>query len=227
MGCQRYRDGYMTDDFGHATALPTAKTLTTGDGLSLEAQWAVPDQPRYRVVIAHPHPQYGGNMYSLVVSTLFNHLVNSGCAVLRFNFRGVGGSEGEHDFGEGEQLDVQAAVEAMAAAGDSQCPLVLAGWSFGADMALTCDALELAGWFLVAPPLRVLSPSRLKAAADPRPKWLAVPERDQFNPPDQAQATTANWTNAAIHPVGGADHFLVGRTDKLNTLIDSFLVSLQ
>ena len=211
----------MTDDFG-----PTSTTLTTGDGLSLEAQWAVPDQPRHRVVIAHPHPQHGGNMHSLVVSTLFNHLVGAGCAVLRFNFRGVGSSEGEHDFGEGEQLDVRAAVEAMAAAADNERPLVLAGWSFGADLALTCDLPDLAGWFLVAPPLRVLNADRLKAASDPRPKWLAVPERDQFNPPDQAQATVVGWTNAEVHLVGGADHFLVGRTDQLNALIDEFLASL-
>ncbi len=216
----------MTDDFGPAATTLTSTTLTTGDGLSLEAQWAVPDQPRNRVVIAHPHPQHGGNMHSLVVSTLFNHLVRSGCAVLRFNFRGVGVSEGEHDFGEGEQLDVQAAVEAMAAAGDEQCPLVLAGWSFGADTALTCVATELSGWFLVAPPLRVLSSDRFKAALDPRPKWLAVPERDQFNPPDQARAAIADWDNADIHPIGGADHFLVGRTDKLNELIDEFLSGL-
>lgn len=216
----------MTDDFGPTATTLTPTTLTTGDGLSLEAQWTVPDEPRTRVVICHPHPQYGGNMHSLVVSTLFTHLVGAGCAVLRFNFRGVGGSEGEHDFGEGEQLDVRAAVEAMAAAGDGQCPLVLAGWSFGADMALTCDAPELAGWFLVAPPLRVVNADRFKAAADPRPKWLAVPERDQFNPPDQARSTVADWANTEIHPIGGADHFLVGRTDRLNTLIDEFVASL-
>ena len=67
---------------------------------------------------------------------------------------------------------------------------------------------------------------RFRAAHDPRPKWLAVPERDQLNPPDQARAAIADWTNAEIHPVGGADHFLVGRTDKLNELIDGFLDSL-
>ena len=211
----------MADDFR-----PTRTTLTTDDGFELEAEQAVPSQPRARVVIAHPHPQHGGNMHSLAVSTLFNHLVASDCAVLRFNFRGVGRSEGEHDFGEGEQLDVRAAVDAMASAGDSQGPLVLAGWSFGADLALTCDAPELAGWFLVAPPLRVLDPGRLKATPDPRPKWLAVPERDQFNPPDQARSTVADWTNAEICPIGGADHFLVGRTDKLNALIDEFLAGL-
>ena len=166
-------------------------------------------------------------MHSLVVSTLFTHLVGAGCAVLRFNFRGVGRSEGEHDFGEGEQLDVRAAVEALAATGDGQVPLVLAGWSFGADLALTCDAPQLAGWFLVAPPLRVLGTDRFKAAADVRPKWLAVPERDQFNPPDEARDRIAEWTNAEIHPVGGADHFLVGRTDKLNAIIDEFLDSLS
>lgn len=216
----------MTDDLGPSSIPPTATTLTTADGLSLEAQWAVPDEPQASVVICHPHPQHGGNMHSLVVSTLFTHLVGSRCAALRFNFRGVGGSKGEHDFGEGEQVDVRAAVEAMAAVGSDDCPLVLAGWSFGADLALTCDALELAGWFLVAPPLRVLDANRFKAAPDPRPKWLAVPERDQFNPPDQAQAAIADWANAKIHPVGGADHFLVGRTDKLNTLIDEFLAAL-
>ena len=208
----------MPDDFG-----PTPITLTTADGLSLEAQWTVPPQLRAKVVIAHPHPQHGGNMHSLVVSTLFTHLVGADCAVLRFNFRGVGRSEGEHDFGEGEQLDVRAAVAAMAASGDAQSPLVLAGWSFGADLALTCDVPELDGWFLVAPPLRVLGDDRFKAAPDPRPKWLAVPERDQFNPPDQAQVAIADWTNTEIHTVGGADHFLVGRTDKLNALIDGFL----
>lgn len=165
-------------------------------------------------------------MHSLVVSTLFNHLMGSDCAVLRFNFRGVGRSGGEHDFGEGEQLDVRAAVDAMASSGESQSPLVLAGWSFGADLALTCDAPELAGWFLVAPPLRVLGADRFKAASDSRPKWLAVPERDQFNPPDQAQSTIADWTNSEIHPIGGADHFLVGRTDKLNALVDTFLADL-
>ncbi len=216
----------MTDDFGPTKAAPISTTLTTDDGLRLEAQWAVPDQPRNRVVIAHPHPQRGGNMHSLVVSALFHHLAATGCAVLRFNFRGVGGSEGSHDFGEGEQLDVQAAVEAMAATVHNQCPLVLAGWSFGADLALTCDALELAGWFLVAPPLRVLQADRFKAAADARPKRLAVPERDQFNPPEQAQAAIAGWSNTVICPVGGADHFLVGRTDRLNDLLDEFLAGL-
>ncbi len=216
----------MTDDFGLSATTPTPTRLTTGDGLSLEAQCVLPAEHRTKVVIAHPHPQHGGNMHSLVVSTLFTHLSGAGCAVLRFNFRGVGGSEGEHDFGEGEQLDVRAAVAAMAEASDAECPLVLAGWSFGADLALTCDASELTGWFLVAPPLRVLSVDRFKAAPDPRPKWLAVPERDQFNPPDQAQATVANWSNAEIHPIGGADHFLVGRTEKLNALFDSFLAAL-
>lgn len=212
----------MADDLS-----PTSTTLATADGLNLEAEWAVPPQFSARVVLAHPHPEHGGNMHSLVISTLFTHLAGAGCAALRFNFRGVGRSEGEHDFGEGEQLDVRAAVEAMAAVGDGQSPLVLAGWSFGADLALTCNAPELAGWFLVAPPLRVLDPGRLRAAHDPRPKWLAVPERDQFNPPDQARTTVADWANAEIHPVGGADHFLVGRTEKLNALLDGFLASLS
>ncbi|WP_420638234.1 alpha/beta hydrolase [Candidatus Poriferisocius sp.] len=211
----------MTDDLA-----PAPTTVTTADGLHLEAQWVRPARPRSTVVIAHPHPQHGGNMHSLVVSTLFTHLVDTGCAVLRFNFRGVGGSEGEHDFGEGEQLDVAAAVATLADAGPAPVPVVLAGWSFGADLAATCTAPEVAGWFLVAPPLRVLDPGRFKAGPDPRPTWLAVPERDQFNPPDQARTATADWINTEVHPVAGADHFLVGRTDRLNVLVDRFLDTL-
>ncbi len=129
-------------------------TLTTSDAVSLEAELATPEQvPRATAVLCHPHPQYGGTMRSIVIGALFDALPTMGVTTLRFNFRGVEGSTGTHDDGRGELLDVRAAVDAAAEhAGDG--PLLLAGWSFGADMTLSTHDARLAGWLAIAPALR-------------------------------------------------------------------------
>ena len=81
-----------------------------------------------QVVIAHPHPLFGGAMTNKVVQTLARAYVSSGWTALRFNFRGVGASEGVHDEGRGETLDMLEMVRQLAPQG----PLALAGFSFGA-----------------------------------------------------------------------------------------------
>ena len=132
------------EEFTHHVVVPVQTlTLATSDGVILEAERATPaGASRASVVLCHPHPQYGGTMRSIVIGALFDALPADGFTVLRFNFRGVERSTGAHDDGEGELLDVQAAVDAAA---DDRAPtdepLVLAGWSFGADMTLaTVDA---------------------------------------------------------------------------------------
>jgi len=161
----------VSDDIG----LPAVEALRvqTADGLSLEAEYA-PAGPgeRAAVVLAHPHPMQGGSMRSLVTSELFRALPPRGLSVLRFNFRGVEGSEGSHGGGIDEHDDVIAAIEALEAqrGGEpARPPLVLAGWSFGADVSLSVTDPRLAGWFLIAPPLRVLPDSAFVASSDPRP----------------------------------------------------------
>jgi alpha/beta superfamily hydrolase len=210
-----------------------AATLQTSDGLGLEAERARPgaDDPPLRgaVVLAHPHPLQGGSMRSLVTSELFAALPGRGLVALRFNFRGVEGSEGTHGKGVDEQHDVLAALDALAPeAADAGVPLVLAGWSFGADVSLTVADERLAGWFLVAPPLRTPAPDHpYPAAADARPKCFVIPERDQFRPPDAVRAATAGWTNTVVHDVPGADHFLVGRTKVAVDHLDAFIARLS
>jgi alpha/beta superfamily hydrolase len=164
-------------------------------------------------------------MRSLVTSELFRALPAHRCAVLRFNFRGVGASGGEHGDGVAERLDVVAALDALADAVPGR-PLVVAGWSFGADVALTVDDARLAGWVLIAPPLRVVAPEAMVAAHDPRPKLLIVPERDQFRPPDSAAEATAGWTNTRLEVIPGADHFLAGRTARATELVVDFAAGL-
>ena len=205
----------MTDDFETRSL-----RLETSDGLSLEAELIVPENARAAVVLCHPHPQQGGTMTSLVTSELFRSLPTSGLAVLRFNFRGVGTSEGDHDFGVGEALDIVAAIDTMSA----ECPglpLVISGWSFGADTSLSVLDPRITSWLACAPPLRILPLEDLAAAAgsDPRPKLLIIPEHDQFRDPESALEATASWMNTEVVAVAGADHFFVGRTHKVAALI--------
>jgi len=193
--------------------------LSTADGLSLEAEAVVVSGATAAVLLCHPHPEQGGSMTSLVTSELFRTLpTDHALSVLRFNFRGVGASEGAHDHGHGEQLDIVAGLDALAARADG-VPLVVAGWSFGADTSLAVLDARIAAWTPIAPPLRILPLDAFVAAQDLRPKVLIVPGNDQFNPPDRARSLIEGWTNARIEVVDGADHFLVGRTPVAARLV--------
>ena len=205
---------------------PTTLHLVTGDGVALEAESVVPEGARAAVVLAHPHPLHGGSMRSLVTSELFRALPGHGLAVLRFNFRGVGDSEGDHGAGVDERLDIEAGLDHLARLAPG-LPLVVAGWSFGADVALTVADARLAGWFLIAPPIRIVSLDAMVAAHDPRPKLLAVPEHDEFRPPASAREVTADWVNTRIEVVAGADHFFAGRTGKVADLLVAWVASLS
>ena len=180
--------------------------IPTSDGESLQAELYLPEAPTAAVVITHPHPQMGGDMYTPVPAGFFRALDGGSVAGLRFNFRGVGRSTGGHDKGGAERLDVAAAVDHLATA-VPDVPLLLAGWSFGADVSLTIDDERIAGWFLAAPPLGVVDPAEMSAQLSPSPKVLAIGEHDQFNPPGKARATVADWQNTTITVIDNADHF--------------------
>lgn len=190
--------------------------LRTSDGLTLEGEISPPDgvPARAAVVLCHPHPQYGGTMRSIVISALFEALPRLGYSCLRFNFRGVEGSAGRYAEGRDEPLDIVAAVTAMAAETPAE-PIVLAAWSFGADMALQVTDPRVAGWVLIAPPLRFRT--SFPAAGDARPKHLVLAEHDEFRPPAEIQQEVAAWANTTTAVVAGASHFFVGRTDRVTT----------
>jgi alpha/beta superfamily hydrolase len=193
---------------------PRLITVATDDGHRLEAELAVADPEGCGMVLCHPHPEYGGTMRSLVISALFTALPAAGVTCLRFNFRGVEGSEGQFGDGHGEQRDVRAAVRDLGAVLAPTSALILAGWSFGADVALSTLEDRVDAWFAVAPPLRFATD--LDAiAVDARPKLLALAEHDEFRSPSEVRAVTRSWTATEIEVVGGASHFFVGRTDRL------------
>lgn len=196
-------------------------TVTTEDGCHLEGELARADAARAGMALCHPHPQYGGSMRSIVISALFGALPASRVSCLRFNFRGVEGSDGFYDEGKGERLDTRAAVSALSATLDPSVPLVLTGWSFGADVALSCVEARLAAWVAIAPPLRFSD--GLSAGADPRPKLLVLAEHDEVRAPAEVEAIVASWSGATVTVVGGASHFFVGRTDTLVDHVQRFV----
>ena len=178
------------------------------DGIRLEADLVRVAGARGSVVLTHPHPLYGGDRFAPIVESLFTALPHAGFTAVRFDFRGVNGSTGEHDDGDAERLDVVAAIELLELV-DPDAPVWLAGYSFGSIVALNVVDPRVAGWIAIAPPLDARA--RLLADADHRPKHLFVPQHDQFSGPANALALTANWRSTTVRTVDDADHFLAGR----------------
>jgi len=210
----------MTADHDHA---PERLALATTDGLRLRAEWrssetASASSPTavQRVRVA----QHGGNMHAHVIDALFQALPSISVPALRFNFRGVQGSDGRHDHGDGERLDVAAAID-HAVAQRPDAPVRLIGWSFGADLALATahDAVDC--WVAIAPPLRVVAPNEMSAGPDERSKHLIIGEHDAFRPPADAAAVTAAWANTRIDQIDGADHFFASTLPQLVDVVAS------
>lgn len=186
----------------------------TEDNLRLEAELVAAEKPRAGAVLCHPHPQFGGSMRSMVTSALFGALPRAGVTTLRFNFRGVEGSEGTYDGGNLERVDVEAAIDVLEPSLPPGVPLVLVGWSFGADMALSVRDPRVGAWVAIAPPLRFVH-DLAGLHDDTRPKLLLLAQHDEFREPAEVEAIATRWANTDVHVIGGASHFFVGRTDRL------------
>lgn len=214
----------------HGTVESVARdttTLTTIDGVRLVADVeTVPnDVPVLgAVTLAHPHPLYGGDRFNPIVATLFELLPHLGFHTLRFDFRGVNGSEGEHDDGNAERLDVAASIDWLSMLVDDAVGggVWVVGYSFGALVGLSVIEPRVEGWVAIAPPLS--TESRVLSSRDPRPTLLAVPRHDQFCSPERASEVTSDWANIETLAIETTDHFLVGRVDDTARLVGDWLV---
>lgn len=200
-------------------------SLTAADGVVLEGERARPpgDAPvRAGMVLCHPHPQFGGTMRSIVISALFEAMPAIGVECVRFNFRGVEGSGGSYSEGEHERLDAQAAIAELAPALPPGAPLLLAGWSFGADMTLATADTRIAAWIGIAPPLRFRTDFDA-VGHDARPKLLVLGQHDEFRDPASVVDATESWETTEIDVIAGASHFFVGRTDRVVDAVRAFV----
>lgn len=197
-----------------ATPAITHPALVTDDGIELAADLATVPEPRGLAVLAHPHPRYGGSRHVHMIEAWFQVLPAAGLTTIRFDFRGGGASGGHHTGGEREPLDVSAAIAALT--GTEELPLLVAGWSFGAEILLAHPAPEIAAWVAVAPPASQ-RPAGTPAGADQRPTLILAPEHDQFAPPEVARAATDGWVATEVETIPGTDHSLMGATDHVVT----------
>jgi len=186
----------------------------------LEAILKLPDGAlRMTAVVAHPHPLYGGTMHNKVVYAAARRLEAHGAAVLRFNFRGAGASEGAHDQGRGERLDMAAAIAEMRRRLPG-LPLLAAGYSFGCYVALAAGADGRADRLLaLAPPVGHYDFSFLETSSVP----LAVVsgEDDPLAPAIDLTPMVARWRGLLsweVLPATG--HDLAERRELLEAALD-------
>jgi len=190
----------------------------------LEADLAAPEgAPRAGAVLCHPHPQYGGDMENPVVVAAGRALVSAGVAALRFNFGGVGRSQGGPDGGAEEVHDARVACEALAARLGPAVPVVLAGYSFGAWAALraAADGCPARRIVAIAPPLAFLDWTFLTTLATPVD--VLVGDQDQFC--DRARLATLP-ERVTVRTIARADHFFAGREDEVAAAVVDCLTGI-
>jgi alpha/beta superfamily hydrolase len=180
-------------------------------------------------IVCHPHPLYGGNMTNKVVHTLARTFNDRGMTAIRFNFRGVGKSVGVHDDGRGETDDVLA-VMAWARTQWPNAELWLAGFSFGAAMALRAclaapDTQAVARLVTIAPAIRWLE----QVTESPAAPWLIVQgDQDELVNVDAVRSWVAGLKRPpALEVLAGGEHFFHGRLNDLRDVIGDWLEKLK
>jgi alpha/beta superfamily hydrolase len=173
------------------------------------------------VAVCHPHPLYGGDMENNVVVALCRALAGGGMVALRFNFRGVGGSGGSYGGGFGERQDARAALDFLSGLTEvGSGRLGLAGYSFGALVALSAADERVRALAAVSPPAGGLDPAAFRSGI---PTLLVSGDRDDVSPALRLPEMAASLgPPCEIRSVAGADHFWRGHEETLATTVLEF-----
>jgi alpha/beta superfamily hydrolase len=181
--------------------------------------------PRAAVVFAHPHPQHGGSMHTKAVFQGAKGLSRIGCEVLRFNFRGVGASDGTFDSGPGELDDIRAAFDFMRARHPT-VPLWAAGFSFGAWAALEAGAADPRVSLLVAiaPPVAREGYTFTGVLESRKPKFFVQGDLDDVAPLKALRAFYAKLHEPKeLAVIDGAGHLFEGKTAEVGEALEDLL----
>ena len=176
------------------------------------------------VIVCHPHPLYGGSMDNNVVCNLSETLTQASLASFKFNFRGVGGSQGEFDQGIGEREDVEAAISFISTVKEVDSKRIgLAGYSAGAGFALPVgfNDARIKALAAVSPPLPMFDFDFLKSC--PKPKLFISGSRDNLIPTAQFLEFCQNLPEPKeCESIEGADHFWWGYESSLSAKVTAF-----
>jgi uncharacterized protein len=181
-------------------------------------------------LLLHPLPQHGGTMNNKVVYSMYHAFARRGFSTLRFNFRGVGRSQGRFDNGQGELSDAAAALDWMQSFNPNAGACWVGGFSFGAwiGMQLLMRRPEIDGFVSVAPPANIYDFTFLAPCPS---SGLIVHGSDDEVVPEPSAAKLAHklslQRNITVdyRPIPGANHTFNTRLDELNTALDSYLTS--
>jgi len=182
----------------------------------LEALFWKVENPKAAVVVCHPHPPLGGTMHNHVTYRVAQAFRDAGASALRFNFRGVGRSSGSYDEGRGEQDDAAAALDFLEQEHPG-VPLIAAGFSFGARVALQLAAREarVTRALGVGLPLDLYDFSFLSTLGKPL-AWVHA-DRDEFGALPKARALASSLPfPAKLFVVEACDHLATGRLDAFS-----------
>lgn len=180
-------------------------------------------------LLLHPHPQYGGTMNNGVVYAMYQAFARRGFSVLRFNFRGVGRSQGRFDSGQGELGDAAAALDWMQTYNNNAGACWIGGFSFGAwiGMQLMMRRPEITGFISVAPPTSLYDFSFL--APCPASGMILHGDADELVPlstVDKLAHKLNSQKNIKVdyQVLPGCDHFFRNHVDEVARLVEAYLI---
>jgi len=203
--------------------------IFNGPAGRLEGRYQPAKQRGARIaLILHPHPQFGGTMNNQIVYNLFYAFLDRGFAVLRFNFRGVGRSQGAFDHGSGELSDAAAALDWLQTINPEARSCWIAGVSFGAwiGMQLLMRRPEVEGFISIAAMANRYDFSFL--APCPSSGLFVHGDQDRVAPVDQVvsvidKVKTQKGVKIEHAVIPGANHFFEGRVDELIASVGTYL----
>jgi uncharacterized protein len=179
--------------------------------------------PDLVAVVCHPHPLFGGTMHNKVVFQAAKALHRRAIPVLRFNFRGAGQSEGEHDKGLGQRDDVRTALDFLGAEFPGRM-ILLVGFSFGAWVGLRvgCEDERVSDLIGLGIPVNSFDLSYLRECA--KPKLFIQGANDQFGSREKVEALFATLPEPKTHVfVESADHFFTGKLDQMTAALGAWI----
>jgi alpha/beta superfamily hydrolase len=185
----------------------------------LEAAFRAACPARGSAIFAHPHPLHGGTLHNPVVFHAERELHRSGFTTLRFNFRGVGESDGAHDEGRGETKDVAAAVSWLRGVAP-ELPLILVGYSFGSWCGIrhAVDDPNVAAFIAIGFPVEKYDFPEVDRFR--RPMAVVQGSDDEFGSPEQVRRVVANAAPpATVHEIPDAPHLFPGRAPEVATKV--------
>jgi len=192
-----------------------------GPSGKLEALLEAPEEGEARAaaLVCHPHPLFGGTMHNKVVYRTARALRNSGCVVLRFNFRGVGNSHGQHAHGVGEIDDARAALDWLRDRYPG-LPYLLAGFSFGSRVALSLGCVLEDAMRVIALGFPAKRERADFLASCTTPKIFIQSTHDEYGPPAEMEAFYAQVSEPKqLIWVEAGDHFFAGGLDRLEAAV--------